>query len=146
MGSVWSIAIAGGIPSIRVTTGRSIRSRNCRAYVENDSSTYRPLPFGVEGVEGERGLPGTAHPGDDHERVPGDLEVEPLQVVLSSADDTNCWVSRGGLPVGIADYTILPPDAQAESSVRRILFFTRERLSAILRPLSTPRMRFRAPA
>ena len=30
-GLVWSIAIAGGTPSMRSTAGRSMRSRNCRA-------------------------------------------------------------------------------------------------------------------
>ena len=33
-----SIAIAGGTPSMRSTAGRSIRSRNCRAYGENVST------------------------------------------------------------------------------------------------------------
>jgi hypothetical protein len=30
-GRLWSIAIAGRMPSIRSTFGRSMRSRNCRA-------------------------------------------------------------------------------------------------------------------
>jgi hypothetical protein len=30
-GLVWSIAIAGGIPSMASTSGLSMRSRNCRA-------------------------------------------------------------------------------------------------------------------
>ena len=37
-GLVWSIAIAGGIPSIASTCGLSIRSRNCRAYGLNVST------------------------------------------------------------------------------------------------------------
>ncbi len=37
-GFVWSIAIAGGTPSMRSTAGRSMRSRNCRAYGENVST------------------------------------------------------------------------------------------------------------
>ena len=31
-GLVWSMAIAGGMPSTASTCGLSIRSRNCRAY------------------------------------------------------------------------------------------------------------------
>ena len=37
-GLVWSIAIAGGMPSTRSTLGLSMRSRNCRAYGENVST------------------------------------------------------------------------------------------------------------
>ncbi len=37
-GFVWSIAMAGGMPSMRSTCGLSMRSRNCRAYGENVST------------------------------------------------------------------------------------------------------------
>jgi hypothetical protein len=37
-GLVWSMAMAGGMPSMRSTFGLSMRSRNCRAYGENVST------------------------------------------------------------------------------------------------------------
>ena len=37
-GLVWSMAIAGGIPSTASTWGLSMRSRNCRAYGLNVST------------------------------------------------------------------------------------------------------------
>jgi hypothetical protein len=37
-GFVWSIAMAGGMPAIESTCGRSMRSRNWRAYGENVST------------------------------------------------------------------------------------------------------------
>jgi hypothetical protein len=46
-----------------------------------------PLPLGEEGVEGERRLPRPRHAGDHHQPVPGDLEVEVLEVVLARAAD-----------------------------------------------------------
>src|SRR3954470_12140631 len=43
-----SIAIAGRIPSISSTSGRSIRSRNCRTYVDIDSTNRRcPSAYSV---------------------------------------------------------------------------------------------------
>ena len=45
------------------------------------------LPFGEQGVEGERRLARPRHPGDDDQTVAGDLEREVLEVVLASAAD-----------------------------------------------------------
>jgi hypothetical protein len=46
-----------------------------------------PLTFGVDGVEGERRLARAGETGEDHELVPGNLEVYGLEVVLASAAD-----------------------------------------------------------
>ena len=48
------------------------------------------LPLGKERIEGKRGLPRTARPGDDDELVAGNLDVKVAQVVLPrplDADD-----------------------------------------------------------
>ena len=47
------------------------------------------LPLGVNGVESQGGLAGTAEAGDDDKPVPGDVDVDVLQVVLGGALDSN---------------------------------------------------------
>jgi hypothetical protein len=46
-----------------------------------------PLALRVDGVEGQRGLARARQPGDDHQRVARDAQVEVLQVVLAGAGD-----------------------------------------------------------
>ncbi len=46
-----------------------------------------PLPLREQRVEGERRLAGPRDPGDDHQPVPGDLQVDVLEVVLARAAD-----------------------------------------------------------
>ena len=48
-----------------------------------------PLPFGVQGVEGERALPRARRAGDDGQRPVGDLDGDSLQVVLPGVDDAD---------------------------------------------------------
>ena len=43
------------------------------------------LALGVDGVEGERGLARAGQPGDDHQLVARDLDVDVLEVVLARA-------------------------------------------------------------
>ena len=45
------------------------------------------LPLGVDRVEGEARLAGPGEAGDDDQRVPGQLEVDVLEVVLAGAGD-----------------------------------------------------------
>jgi hypothetical protein len=45
------------------------------------------LPLGVDGVEGQRGLPRTGEAGEDDQFVAGQLDREVLQVVLTGAPD-----------------------------------------------------------
>ena len=45
------------------------------------------LAFGVEGVEGERGFPGTGRAGDDGEFPERDIEVEASEVVLAATTE-----------------------------------------------------------
>ncbi len=57
-----------------------------------------PLTLGVDGVEGQGRLAGTAHPGDDDEPVPGNVHVDVFQVVLAGAPDPDD--RHGFLPSG----------------------------------------------
>src|SRR5207237_1047607 len=52
------------------------------ARVRGQRLDVAPLPLGEERVEGERGLPGAGHAGDDREPVVRDLERDVLEVVL----------------------------------------------------------------
>ena len=59
------------------------------------------LALGVDGVEGERALARTRQPGDDHELVAGDRDVDVLEVMLACAFDEDFVLghrssSRGG--------------------------------------------------
>src|SRR5690606_15493569 len=67
------------------------------------------LTLGVDRVEGERRLPRAARSREDDERSTGELEIDPLQVVLPRvADDdavfhyfTGCgWNDLSGTPTG----------------------------------------------
>ena len=44
-----------------------------------------PLPFGVDGVEGERRLPRSRQPGDDDQAMPWDVDVDILEVMNARA-------------------------------------------------------------
>ncbi len=46
-----------------------------------------PLPLGVDRVEGKARLAGPGEAGDDDQRVPGQLDVDVLEVVLPGAGD-----------------------------------------------------------
>ena len=48
-----------------------------------------PLPFGVDRVEGERGLARSRDPGEDDQRVAGQVERDVAQVVLPRAPDVD---------------------------------------------------------
>ncbi len=47
------------------------------------------LAFSVEGIEGERGFPGSADAGDDGELIAWDLDVDIFEVVLAGAGDAD---------------------------------------------------------
>ena len=80
------------------------------------------LAFGVDGVEGERGLTGTRDSREDDEGVAGKLQVDALEVVLTGAADNDvlqgasCWDRPPGggaaiLPRGILRRNGAPPVA-----------------------------------
>ena len=46
-----------------------------------------PLSLGVEGVEGQARLPGAAETGDDGDPVPGEVQIDVLEIVLAGAAD-----------------------------------------------------------
>ena len=63
------------------------------------------LALGVDGVEGQRALPRTRQPGDDHQLVAGDRDVDVLEVMLARAFDEDFVLghrssSRGRLRSG----------------------------------------------
>ncbi len=45
------------------------------------------LAFGVDGVEGEGGLPGAGETGDHSQGIAGNLDADVAQVVLAGASD-----------------------------------------------------------
>ena len=55
------------------------------------------LALGVDGVEGERRLAGTRQPGEHHELVARDADVDVLEIVLAgAADGDGAGVAAGG--------------------------------------------------
>ena len=48
-----------------------------------------PLALGIDGVEGERRFSGPRKPGEDDEAVPGQVEVDVLEVVGAGAADAD---------------------------------------------------------
>ena len=59
------------------------------------------LPFAVDGVEGERGLAGTAHPGDDVQLAEREVEIHALEIVLAGAADSDGWLRGHGRPTRV---------------------------------------------
>ena len=57
------------------------------ARVGRERLDVAPLPLGVDRVEGKARLAGARKPGDDDQRVPRQLEVDVLEVVLAGARD-----------------------------------------------------------
>ena len=47
------------------------------------------LALGIDGVEGKRGFAGAGQPGEHHELVAGNVEIDILEVVLAGAADRN---------------------------------------------------------
>lgn len=63
--------------------GRLVHAVEELAGVRGEGLDVATLAFGVEGVEGEGTLAGTAEAGDDDEAAEGEIEVEVLEVVLA---------------------------------------------------------------
>ena len=59
------------------------------------------LPLRVDGVEGERRLPGPGQPGDDDEPVARQFDVDVAEVVLPSPRTMSDLASRAGTGVGV---------------------------------------------
>ncbi len=57
--------------------------------VSRERLDVSPLPLGVDRVERERGLARPREPGDDHELVTRDLDVDVLEVVFARALDVD---------------------------------------------------------
>ena len=57
-----------------------------------------PLAFGVNGIERERGLTRTTHPGDHHQLTKRQIQIDVLQIVLpraTYADDRVAFTHSG---------------------------------------------------
>ena len=59
-----------------------------------------PLALGEDRVEGERGLARSREAGEDHERVPGDVDMDVLEVVLAGSLDDDPVVHAGAGSLG----------------------------------------------
>ena len=55
------------------------------ARVGREGLDVPPLSFGVDGVEGQRGLAGAGQPGDHRQLIPRDRDVDVSEVVLAGA-------------------------------------------------------------
>ncbi len=83
-----SMAIAGGMPSMRSAFGLSMRSMNCRVYGLNVSHVP-PLPFGIQRVEGEAGFSAAAWTRYDDELPKRQIEIDTLKIILARAEDAD---------------------------------------------------------
>ncbi len=59
------------------------------ACVRREGLDVTALPLGIQRVEHQRRLPGTAHPGHDDQLVEGEVQVEILEIVLTRATDAD---------------------------------------------------------
>ena len=62
--------------------------------VDRQALDVLPLPFGIEGVEGQGTLARAAGAGDHHEAVAGDVEVDVLEVVRAGAANADALARR----------------------------------------------------
>ena len=85
-GFVWSIAIAGGMPSIAVDL-RLVHAVEELPRVRRERFDVAALAFGIERVEDERRLAAARYAGDDDQLVRGQLERQVLEIVLARAAD-----------------------------------------------------------
>ena len=65
------------------------------AGVDREAFDILPLPFGIEGVEGQRTLAGAAHARKHHEPIARQIEVHVLQVMHPRAANADAVVGRG---------------------------------------------------
>ncbi len=101
-GLVWSMAIAGRMPSIRSTCGLSHAVQEL-AGVGEKRFDVAPLPFGIQGIEGQGALPRGRIRRSRRRFAGGERYVQVFEVVLASANDADfgchfrivAWVSSG---------------------------------------------------
>ena len=60
------------------------------------------LALGIDGVEGKRGFAGAGQPGEHHELVAGNVEIDIFEVVLAGAADRNHAAVLRALGIGAA--------------------------------------------
>src|SRR5581483_3705568 len=75
----------GGRDPVDALRGGLVHALQKLPRVGREGFDIAPLPLGVDGVEGERGLTRARNAGNDDELVQGQLEVEALQIVLTGA-------------------------------------------------------------
>jgi hypothetical protein len=59
-----------------------------------------PLPFGIDGVEGQRRLARPRQPGDHHQLVAGNIDIDSLEVMFARAAHLDELLFRHGTPPG----------------------------------------------
>src|SRR2546422_10918357 len=53
--------------------------------ISGEALDVAALPLGIKSVEGQRGFPGAAQPGDDHQFLPWNFHMEVLEIVLAGS-------------------------------------------------------------
>ena len=67
------------------------------AGVGGEGFNIAALPFGVDGVKGERGFAGAGKTGDDCQRVARDRDVDVLEIMLTRAADGDVGNGHEGI-------------------------------------------------
>ena len=64
------------------------------ASIGTEALDITPLAFRVDGIESERGFPGSRRPAEDDQASSREVEIDVLQVVLASPADAEPAVRR----------------------------------------------------
>ena len=92
-----------------------------------------PLAFGIQRVEGQAGLARARQPGDDHQRLARDVQVDVLQVVgARAADADGGCVGRqgGGHGLGRGQPTIISAGARRAAAALKPAACSTRRISS----------------
>ena len=85
-GSLRSMAMAGGMPVMAFTRGRSMAVHELPG-IGREGFHIAALALGVEGVQGQGGLAGAADARHHGKTMQGDLQVQILEIVLAGPLD-----------------------------------------------------------
>ena len=154
-GLVWSMAIAGGMPSMR-STARLVHAVEELARVRREGLDVAALAFGVQRVEHQRGLARARHAGHHDELAQRDVEVEVLADCSGARRECGCcrasvWVMVGGARPGRRAASTLPrfrpdrryfrrnDDQAGPGSTHAVLLRPDAARDAVLRAVQPPR-------
>src|SRR5262249_36064601 len=85
----------GGEDAVDALDARTFHAVEELPGIGGEALDVAPLSFGIEHVERETRFSRSGHAGDDREASEGDVNLDPLQGVLASADDMDA-LDRGG--------------------------------------------------